>query len=124
MPNSFTGLTIWQKSHKLTLEIYQITSDWPKEEIYGLISQIRRAAVSTELIIAEGHSRYYPKDIIRFMYDSRASAEEVRNCLMIARDINKFNVSLEKFKMLNEEYLGLIRGINSFINSQKKGMNH
>lgn len=73
------------------------------------------------MIIAEGHSRYYTKDIMRFMYDSRASAEEVRNCLMIARDISKFNLSVEEFTRLNEEYLGLIRGINSFINSQKKG---
>lgn len=122
MPNSFTDLTIWNKAHQLTLEIYKLTSTWPKEEIYGLISQSRRAAVSTELIIAEGHSRYYPKDIIRFMYDSRASAEEVRNCLMIAKDIPDFKMDLILYRKLNEDYIGLIRGINSFINSQKKGI--
>jgi len=116
MPRSFNDLEIWKSAHKLTILIYQESMTWPESERYNLISQIRRAAVSVELLISEGHSRYHNKDIIHFMHESRASAEEVRNCLMIARDLPHIPFG-EKFELLNIQYIGLIKGINAFINS-------
>lgn len=111
----FEKLRIWQKAHQLTLEVYKETSNWPASEKFGLISQIRRAAVSVELLIAEGQSRFHFKETIHFCYESRASADEVRNCLMIARDLPEFSLNEDIFTFLNNEYIELIKGINSFI---------
>lgn len=116
MPRSFDELEIWKTAHTLTIYIYKETMTWPDSERFNLISQIRRAAVSVELLISEGHSRYHNKDIIHFMHESRASAEEVRNCLMIARDLPQIPFR-ETYEYVNTQYLGLIRGINAFINS-------
>jgi four helix bundle protein len=115
MARNFEDLEIWKKAHQLTLVIYKITGTWPKAEIYGLTSQIRRAAISVELIIAEGHARHHYKDMIRFMIEARASAEEVRNCLMLAHDLEEIKFDKEQFEYFNNEYIGLIKGINGFI---------
>jgi four helix bundle protein len=122
MARSFDELEIWKKSHKLTLEVYKVTKTWPKSEVFGLTSQTRRAAVSVELIIAEGHSRYHYKDIIRFMIDARSSGEEVRNCFIHARDIPDFNLDPTQFEYFNLEYIGLVKGINGFINALRKDL--
>lgn len=116
MASNFEELKIWQQAHQLTLKIYDTTNSWPKSETYGLISQIRRAAVSVELNIAEGQSRYHDKETIHFMYDARASAQEVRNCLMIVRDLKEMKFSNKDYQYFNEEYIILIKGINGFIN--------
>jgi four helix bundle protein len=116
MPRSFDELEIWKQAHRLTLLIYELTTSWPKNEIYGLISQTRRACVSVELNIAEGHGRYHDKEMIRFLIDARASAQEVRNCLMIARDLKEFGLDTKIYNQLSEDYLGLIKGINGLIN--------
>jgi four helix bundle protein len=65
---SFTDLNLWRKGHKLVLIVYKITSSFPKEEIFGLSSQMRRCAVSITSNIAEGFSRESFKDKIRFYY--------------------------------------------------------
>lgn len=62
MVKSFHDLKIWQRSVALTLQVYRITGNFPKEEIYGLTSQIRRAAVSVPSNIAEGHVRQHTKE--------------------------------------------------------------
>jgi four helix bundle protein len=87
MANDFTDLIVWQKAHKLTLEIYKITAKFPKEERYGLVSQLRRAAVSVEANIAESHGRYHYGDIIKFLFDSRGSIFEIQAELMVSRDV-------------------------------------
>ena len=74
MASSFEELEIWKIAHSLTLNIYTITSKWPPSEKFNLISQTRRAAVSTELIIAEAQARFFYKDTIRMLYEARASA--------------------------------------------------
>lgn len=115
MAEGFEELVIWQQAHKLTLGIYALSGKWPKSELYGLTSQIRRAAISVELNIAEGHSRYHYGETINFMYNARGSAQEVRNCLLIAKDLKEINVDEEILNKLNDEYLGLIKGINGFV---------
>lgn len=84
---SFQDLEVWQKGHALVLKIYEITKRLPREEIYGLSSQLQRAAVSITANIAEGFSRYHYRDKINFYYTARGSVSEVQNLLLIARDV-------------------------------------
>ena len=85
---SFTDLIVWQKEHALVLEIYKITSFFPKEELYGLTSQIKRAIISVTSNIAEGFVRHSKKEKVQFYYVSLGSITEVQNHLIIARDLH------------------------------------
>ena len=85
---TFTDLIVWQKGHALVLEIYKITSFFPKEELYGLTSQIKRAIISVTSNIAEGFVRYSKKEKVQFYYVSLGSITEVQNHLIIARDLH------------------------------------
>jgi len=84
---SFTDLIAWQESHKLALMIYKTTEDFPREEIFGLTNQMRRAAVSITSNIAEGFSRKTAKEKIQFYSIAIGSLTELQNQLVIARDI-------------------------------------
>jgi len=115
MAEDFKSLNIWKKSHKLMLKVYKITSAFPKEETYNLISQLRRAALSVPANIAEAHGRYHYAETIHFLYNARGSAEEVRSLLIAAVDLRFINKN--DYSQLEKEYAGLIKGINSFIKS-------
>lgn len=84
---SFTDLHAWQEAHKLVLKIYKITKDFPKEEIFGLISQMRRAAISITSNIAEGFSRNTSKDKYQFYSVAEGSLTELQNQLIATRDL-------------------------------------
>jgi four helix bundle protein len=84
-------LLAWQKSHEFALMIYKITQDFPKEELYGLTSQIRRAAVSVPSNIVEGRARGYGAETKRFYMIARASLEEARYQVLLARDLGYVN---------------------------------
>jgi len=84
---SFEDLIVWKKAHELTLKIYKLTSNFPKQELFGLVSQIRRASVSVESNIAEGFSRNTIKERKQFYCISRGSLEEVKCQLIIAKDL-------------------------------------
>ena len=120
--SKFTDLEVWKEAHRLTLTIYQTTSNFPKSEFYGLTSQLRRAAVSIESCIAEGFSRYHYKDRLRFYYDARGSISEVQAQLIIAKDL-KF-IREREFKALwdQAEKIAIILGglIRSTDNLAKK----
>ena len=83
----FTQLTVWQKSHRLALAIYHITRTFPKEERYGLSSQMRRAALSIPANIAEGAGRPTARDFVRFLHIAAGSGNELEYHLIIARDL-------------------------------------
>jgi len=85
---SFEELTIWQEARELTSKIYILSKRFPKEELYGLTSQIRRASVSIMSNIAEGFNRRSTKEFINFLIISRASISEVQNDLYISLDLN------------------------------------
>jgi len=88
---SFEELTIWQEARELTNKIYILSKKFPKEELYGLTSQIRRASVSIMSNIAEGFNRRSTKEFINFLIISRASISEVQNDLYISLDLNYIN---------------------------------
>ena len=90
----FTDLIVWQKAHKFVLSVYRLTSGFPKEEIYGLTSQFRRAAVSITANIAEGFKKTGTADTIRFMNISQGSLEECRYYLILAGDLNYGNTRI------------------------------
>ena len=83
----FEDLIVWQRSHSLTLRVYRLTSTFPKHEVFGLCSQMRRAAVSVPANIAEGFSKRGRADKARFMNTAQASLEELRYYFILARDL-------------------------------------
>src|SRR5690606_15035286 len=80
-------LDVWKLSVELVLDIYKITKNFPKEEIYGLTSQIRRSAISIPSNIAEGAGRNSKKEYVHFLYNSMGSLSELETQLMIAEKI-------------------------------------
>lgn len=114
---NFHDLKAWQKGHQLVLEIYKICKDFPKEEQFGIISQLKRAVTSITANIAEGFARYHYKDKIRFYYQARGSVAEVQNFLLIAKDLNFIDLQIyqslnEKCNTVRQLTNGLIRSIN------------
>ncbi len=85
--NHFTNLIAWQKNHKVILKIYLITRHFPKEELFGLTSQIRRASSSVTANIAEGYGRFHEKDRARFYLQARGSNTELQNHIILAHDL-------------------------------------
>jgi four helix bundle protein len=84
----FRDLIVWQKSHRLVLEVYRITRGFPRDERYGLTSQLRRAIVSVPANIAEGFRKRSRADKARFMNIAHASLDEARYYLILANDLS------------------------------------
>ena len=87
----FRKLKVWAKSHDLTLRVYELTSQFPREEIYGLTSQIRRACASIPTNIAEGCGRGTPADFARFLQIAMGSASETEYLILLAHNLKHFN---------------------------------
>jgi len=83
----FEEVIAWQRAHSFVLAVYRITKGFPSEEVYGLTSQFRRAAVSVEANIAEGYKKLSKADKLRFMNISQGSIEECRDYLLLSRDL-------------------------------------
>ena len=83
----FQDLVVWQKSHQLTLRVYRLTAAFPKHELYGLTSQMRRAAVSVAANIAEGFKKRGRPDKARVMNIAQSSLEELRYYFILSRDL-------------------------------------
>lgn len=116
----FENLLVWQKAHNYVLMVYSITKKYPKEEIFGLSSQLRRAASSITANIAEGFIRMGKKEKLRFYNISQGSLEETKNFIILSKDLgyitlNEKNelyaVANEVGKLLNSYSNGLIRSM-------------
>ena len=83
----FHELKVWQKAHQLTLTIYQVTTAFPREELYGLTSQLRRSSSSIPANLAEGCGRNGDAEFARFCYIGMGSASELEYHLLLARDL-------------------------------------
>ena len=88
MAYSFENIIAWQKAHAFVLFVYRVTRHFPKDEIFGLTSQFRRAAVSIEANIAEGYKKLSKADKLRFFNISQGSLEECRDYIILSRDLN------------------------------------
>ena len=109
----FRQLQIWERSHQLTLCIYQITQDFPKSESYGLVSQMRRSASSVPTKIAEGCGRNSDADFARFLDHSMGSASELEYQLILSHDLQYLPV--DQFSETSSELIEIKRMLNAFI---------
>ena len=98
---TFQDLVVWQKAHPLVLEVYKYSGSFPRAEVYGLSSQLRRAAVSVPANIAEGFRRHGKPDKVRMLNIAQASLEESRYYLILAQDL-RYGPSMELMKRLEE----------------------
>ena len=108
---SFEDLPVWQDARKFTNKIYTLTIKFPKEELYGLTSQIRRAAVSIMSNIAEGFDRRSDKELTNFLSIVRGSSSEVQNDLYISQV--EFNQFYQEAKKIAQQINGLMTYLRS-----------
>ena len=108
---TFEELIVWQKSHQLVLIVYKLSEKYPKHELFGLVSQTRRAAVSVASNIAEGFKRRTKNDSVHFYNMADTSLEEVKYDLILARDLNYINKEeYQKTRELADEVGKLLSG--------------
>lgn len=122
---SFEELPVWKDARKFANKIYNLTKKFPKEENYGLTSQITRATVSIGSNIAEGFDRYSKKDFIRFLIIARGSISEVQNNFYIALDLkyinqNDFKETYALSKDLGKQINGFIKYLRSYDKNNSK----
>lgn len=118
----FIDLYSWQESHKLVLMIYKIIRKFPKEETFALSDQMRRASVSITSNIAEGFGRQTIKEKIQFYYQAQGSLSEIKNQLIISKDLNyidqkEFTEILDQANLSHQLLHGLIKKSKSYINN-------
>ena len=87
---TFRDLFVWQKAHRLVLDVYLVTNTFPRSELYGLTSQMRRSAVSVSANIVEGFQRRGRADFARFLDIAAASLEELQYYVLLGRDLDYF----------------------------------
>lgn len=87
----FKQLKVWRKAHQMALDTYRVTAAFPKEEMYGLTSQLRRAAASIGANVAEGCGRRSDGEMCRFLQIARGSASEMEYHVLLARDLHFLN---------------------------------
>jgi four helix bundle protein len=114
---SFTDLNAWKEGHKLVLVIYEITKKFPREELFGLTNQIRRAAVSITSNIAEGFSRQSYKEKVQFYSMAQGSVTELQNQLLISKDVNYINK--DEFQKISEQAIVVHKLITGLIKHSK-----
>ena len=110
----FSDLIVWQKAHQFVLDVYRLSSEFPKTEIYGLTSQIRRAAVSVPANIAEGFRKRTNPEKLRFLNIAQASLEECRYYLILVNDLGygsteRLDSQLTEVSKLLQSYSEAIR---------------
>ncbi|HEX4487040.1 MAG TPA: four helix bundle protein [Terriglobales bacterium] len=122
MSHSYKDLIVWQKARVVAGEIYRATEPFPKSELYGLTSQMRRAAISVVSNIAEGQGRLTLGEFIHFLGQSRGSLLELETQMTIANDLNY--LSVDKFRKLQahtEEVNRLLNGLVCSLRRSKTG---
>lgn len=119
---SFTDLNAWKESHKLLILIYQITRQFPREELYSLVDQMRRAVISITSNIAEGFGRQTYREKIQFYYIAQGSLIEVKNQILAAKDIGY--LKKEDFDKLTFQANIAHQLLQGLITSSKRFINH
>lgn len=114
----YIDLDVWKESRKIVAIIYTLTRNFPKEEQFGLTSQMRRSAISIPSNIAEGCGRRTSKDTLQFLHIARGSLYELETQLYLALDIR--NISNEEHKTTNNQITVCKKLLNGFMNYYKK----
>jgi four helix bundle protein len=114
--HNYKELNVWQKSRELVKFIYFLTSKFPKEELFGISSQMRRAVISISSNIAEGSGHSSKKDFIRFLEISYSSTSELETQIILSFDLNyvieiDLNQGLEKISEIQKMLSGLIKSL-------------
>jgi four helix bundle protein len=118
-------LIVWKKGIELVKMVYQMSQSYPKEELFGLTSQIRRCAVSIPSNIAEGCARHSDKELIQFLYIALGSSSELETQLIISKELSFLSVNdFESLYSLNNEIIRLLSALirqikNKSLNSDK-----
>lgn len=115
---SYREFDVWIETRKLVKQVYVITNNFPKEELYGITNQIRRCSISIPSNIAEGCGRQTPKETIRFLYISRGSVYELETQLLLSNDLNF--LPEEKLNNILSQIETCKKLLNGFINYYKK----
>ncbi len=113
----YRDLVVWQRAHKLVLAIYRVTRQFPAEEKYGLVQQIRRSAASIPTNIAEGTERYSRKEYLQFLYISRGSLSETDYHVLLSYDLEY--ISSETYNILSTMIIEIGKMLNGLINALK-----
>ncbi len=109
---SFEQLVVWQRAHRYVLSIYRITKKYPKEEVFCLVNQMRRAAASITANIAEGYIRVTAKEKLRFFNVSQGSLEETRNFIILSKDLEY--ISQDDKELLMTQASEVSRMLNAY----------
>lgn len=112
MLSDYKDLEVWRRSHNFALDIYKITSKFPKEEKYGITSQLRRAALSIPANIVEGKGSSSFKKLSNFLDISRGSAQEVEYLLLFSKDLGYINQ--EEYNSLRQECVSILQMITKY----------
>jgi four helix bundle protein len=115
-----SNLLVWQKAMDLVVECYRLTQRFPQNELYGLTSQIRRAAVSVPANIAEGFGRWHSKDFVRFLLSANGSLKEVETHLLISERLNFLQQpEMQKAMGLSEELGRMLAALRQKLTPQQ-----
>jgi four helix bundle protein len=117
LPDQVENLIVWQKSIELVKLVYRLTADFPKEELYGLTSQMRRAAVSIPANIAEGKGRSHKKEYVQFLYTARGSTYELSTLIVVAKEVGL--LTAENAREGNEDIVEILAMLNGLISAIK-----
>ena len=111
---SFEDLEVWKKAHEFVLNVYRLSETFPRQEVYGLTSQLRRAAISIPANIAEGFRKSSKADKLRFYNIAQGSLEECRYYIRLASDLNygktsELRLEIEEISKMLTSYISKIR---------------
>lgn len=117
---TYKDLDVWKKARSLVKEVYLMTRNFPKDEMYGLMSQMRRCAVSIPSNIAEGYGRQFKKETIQFLHIARGSLFEMETQLFIASDLSYIDEEcLEKLLMQLDDCKKLLNGLIKYFENKE-----
>ena len=119
MVTDHRDLEVWKRGHQFTLDIYRATRGFPKDELYGLTTQLRRAAISIPANLAEGGARQSRREFLQFCYIARGSASEIAYLLLVASDLGMLSSNV--FAGLREECERISKMLTTLIKSLHTG---
>lgn len=119
--NKFQDLTVWQQAHEFVLIVYKHSECFPKNEIFGLTSQFRRASVSIAANIAEGYGKKSKADKLRYYNISQGSVQECQYYIVLSKDLNYINN--EVYRLMEEKLENVSKLLNSYCRAIQSDVN-